>query len=82
MYLKTLGMHIYLDTTKKSYLDNDKYIETNAQALVALKHTLSKEYLSIVSPCDFTFAVWNILTSPELQMINFVEKKSSGDEFD
>ena len=34
MYLKSLGMHVYLFTTKKSYLDNDKYIETNAQALV------------------------------------------------
>ena len=44
MYLKTLGMHVYLVTTKKSYFGNDKYIEANAQALVALKHTLSKEY--------------------------------------
>ena len=26
MYLKTLGMHVYLATTKKSYLDNDKLI--------------------------------------------------------
>ena len=42
MYLKTLGMHVYLTTTKKSYLGNDKYIEANAQALEALKHTLSK----------------------------------------
>ena len=50
-------MHVYLATTKKSYLDNDKYIEANAQALVALKHTLSKEYLSMVSHCDSAFAV-------------------------
>ena len=26
MYLKTLRMHVYLAATKKSYLDNSKYI--------------------------------------------------------
>ena len=33
MYLKTLGLHVYVVTAKKSYLGNDKHIETNAQAL-------------------------------------------------
>jgi len=42
-YLKALGLHVYLTTTKKSYLDNDKHIEDNAQAIDALKHNLSKE---------------------------------------
>ena len=37
MYLKTLGMHVYLNTTKKSYLDNNKHIEANSQALEALR---------------------------------------------
>ena len=55
--LKTLGMHVYLATIKKYYLGNDKYIEANAQDLVALKHTLSKEYLSMISHCDSAFAV-------------------------
>ena len=32
MYLKTLGMHVYLATTKKFYLSNNKHIEANAQA--------------------------------------------------
>ena len=82
MYLKTLGMHVYLATTKKSYLGNDKHIEANAQALEALRRTLRKDYLSIVSHCDSTFAVWNTLTSFELQMTNNVEKESSGDESD
>ena len=27
MYLKILGMHVYLATTKKSYLGNNKHIE-------------------------------------------------------
>ena len=48
-YLKTPGLHVYLTTTKKSYLGNSKHIEANAQALVALRNTLSKEYLSMVS---------------------------------
>ena len=39
MYLKTLGMHVYLATTKESYLGNSKHIEANAQALEDLgKH--------------------------------------------
>ena len=41
-YLKSIGSHVYLTTTKKSYLGNDKYIDANAQALDALKHTLCK----------------------------------------
>ena len=31
-YLKGLGLHVYLVTTKRSYIDNDKYVETNAQS--------------------------------------------------
>ena len=57
MYLKTLGMHVYLATTKKPYLDNDKHIDANTQALEALRHTLSKDYLMTVSHCDSAFAV-------------------------
>ena len=41
-YLKALGLHVYLATTKKFYLDNDKYIKANTQALEALRHTLRK----------------------------------------
>ena len=80
MYLKTLGMHVYLVATKKSYLGNSKHIETNTQALTALRSTLSKEYLSTVSHCDSDFTVWNTLTSPELQTSNSVEKASNEDE--
>jgi len=42
-YLKTLGMHVYFATTKKSYLGNNKHIEANAQVLEALRRTLSKD---------------------------------------
>jgi len=63
-YLKALGLHVYLTTTKKFYIGNNKHIEANAQALEALRQILSKEYLSMVSHCDSAFAVWNTLTSP------------------
>ena len=36
MYLKILRMHVYLATIKKSYLDNNRHIKANAQALEAL----------------------------------------------
>ena len=75
-------MHVFLSTIKKSYLGKDKYIEANAQALDALKQTLSKEYLMIVSHCDSAFAVWNTLTSPKLQTPKYVEEESSGGEYE
>ena len=62
MYQKTLGMHVQLATTKKAYRGNSKHIEANAQALKALKSTLSKDYLMTVSHCDSAFPVRNILT--------------------
>ena len=67
-YLKTLGMHVYLTTTKKSYLGNNKHIEVNAQAIMALRQTLSKEYLSMISHYDSAFTMWNTLTSRKLQI--------------
>ena len=81
-YLKTLGLHVYFATTKKTYFVNAKYIEANTQALDAIKQTLSKDYLSMVSHCDSAFAVWNTLISLKLQTMKYVEKKSSEDESD
>ena len=57
MYLKTLGMHVYLAATKKSYLANSKHIEANAQALKAFRVSLNKEYLNMISHCDSAFTV-------------------------
>ena len=48
MYLKILGMHVYLAATKKFYLGNSKHIEANTQALMALRCTLNKEYLCMI----------------------------------
>ena len=66
-YLKALGLHVYLATTKSSYINNGKHVEANAQSLIVLSQSLSKDHLSMVSHCDSVFAVWNILTSPEQQ---------------
>ena len=49
---------------------------------MALRHTLSKDQFSMISHCDSAFAVWNTLTSPELQTINCLEKAPMVDEFD
>ena len=56
-YLKALGLHIFLATTKKSYINNGKYLKANTQAMDALKHTLYKEHISLVSHCDSAFVV-------------------------
>ena len=58
-HLKALGYKVHLAITKESYLSDSKHIEANAQALEALRSTLNKEYLSIVSNCDSALAVWN-----------------------
>jgi len=34
----------------------------------------------MISHCDSAFAVWNTLTSPEVQTTKYVEKESSGEE--
>jgi len=36
-YLKALELHVYFAITKKSYIENDKYLEANAQVMVAQK---------------------------------------------
>ena len=73
-YLKTLGLHVYLATTKKLYVGNDKHMEANAQALEELKNTLSKDYLSLISHCDSAFTVWNTLTSLKEQRHTFLRR--------
>ena len=66
-HLKAISYKAYLAITKESYLSNSLHIEANAQALKALRASLNKKYLNMVSHCDSACAVWNILTSPKLQ---------------
>ena len=65
-HLKAIGYKVYLAITKESYLSDSKHIEVNALALKALRASLDKKYLHVFSHYDSAFAVWNILTSPEL----------------
>ena len=81
-YLKALELHVYLATTKKSYIGNDKYLEANTQALHTLRQTLDKKYLSIVSHCDSVFVVWNTLSSLKEQASNNMEREPIVDESD
>ena len=47
-HLKAIGYKVYLAITKESYLSDSRHIEANAQALKALRASLSKEYLNMV----------------------------------
>jgi len=57
MYLKTLGIHVYLVTIKDSYCLNGKHIEANVKALHALKSVLNDDYLCRVANFDSAFVV-------------------------
>jgi len=63
IYLKALGIHIYLATIKDSYLVNDKHLETNTKAIHTLRSILNDEYLSSVSKFDLAFVAWSTLIS-------------------
>ena len=79
-YLKALGLHVYLATSKKAYVGNDNDTEANAQVTEALKHTLSKDHIFFISLCDFAFAVWNTLISLKQQASYILKKEAMGDE--
>ena len=57
MYLKTLGIHVYLATIKESYFIIGKYLEANSKVINALKLTLNDDYLSRLSNIDSAFVV-------------------------
>ena len=63
LYLKALGIHVYLATTNDAYCLNGKNIEANTKALNALKSTLNDDYLSRVANIDSAFIVWNTIIS-------------------
>ena len=83
MYLKTLGLHFFLAATKRCYLGDHIHRGANAQALEAIRSTLSKDYLIRVSNFDSAFAVWNMLTTTttsELQLPIQPEESSGESE--
>ena len=60
LFLKALGIHVYLATTNDSYSKN---FEANAKAIHALKSTLNDEYLSRISSIDPVFVILRALSS-------------------
>ena len=78
MYLKALGIHVYLALIKNSYFVNGKYLEINAKVIHALKPALNDDYLSRVSNIKSAFVIWNTLCSLGEQTPN--EKKSDLDD--
>ena len=67
LYLKGLGIQVYLATIKDSYFSNSKYLEAYSKVIYALKSTLNDEYLSKVSNLDLAFVVWNTIVSLDKQ---------------
>ena len=78
MYLKALGIHVYLATIKDLYCLNGKHLEAHTKAIHALKNTLNDDYLCRISNFDSTFIVWNTLVSLSEQMQ--YHKESDSDE--
>ena len=63
LYLKALGIHVYLAISNNAYCLNGKNIEANAKAFHTLKSTLNNDYLCRVANIDSAFVVWNLLNS-------------------
>ena len=63
LFLKGLGLSVYLATTSNDYCLHGKNIEANTKALNALRSTLDDVYLSRVANLDMAFVVWNTLLS-------------------
>ena len=47
VYLQALGYKVHLVITKESYLSDSKHVGVNAQALEAIRSTLSKVILCL-----------------------------------
>jgi len=78
IYLKALGIHVYLTTIKNSHFLNGKHLAANAKAIHALKITLNDEYLSRIANIDSAFVLWNTLITLDEQTPH--DKDSDSDE--
>ena len=68
-HLKSLGHLVYQASTQESHLNNSKHKKANALALKTLRASLNEHLLPVFDHYDSAFAVWSILTSPELPRI-------------
>ena len=81
-HLKALGLKVYQATIKESYSNDSKHRKANALALKTLRASLDKDLLHVFAHYDLTFAVWSILTSPELPKIIEKLRRSRRDKSD
>ena len=81
-HLKTLGHKVYHFTTKESYPNDSKHRKANALAFKTLRASLDKDLLYVFAHYDSAFAVWSILTSPELSKIIDKMRRSRRDKSD
>ena len=75
MYLKALGIHVYLTTIKNSYFINGKHLEANAKIIHTLKFTLNNDFF-IEGFFDSAFIVYNTICSLGEQTPNKKESDS------
>ena len=68
-YLKTLGHLVYQAITIEALPNTSKHKKANALALKTLRASLNEDLLHVFAHYDSAFAVWSILTSPELPRI-------------
>ena len=81
-HLKTLGHLVYQATTNESYPNHSKHKKANALALKTLRASLNEDLLPVFDHYDSAFAVWSILTSPELPRIINKMRRSRRDMSD
>ena len=81
-HLKSLGHLVYQATTQESYPNARKHRKANALALKTLRASLNEDLLHVFSHYVSAFAVWSILTSPELPRIINKLRRSRRDKSD
>ena len=81
-HLKSLGHLVYQASTQESHLNNSKHKKANALALQTLRASLNEFLLPVFAHFDSAFAVWSILTSPELPRIVNKLRRSRRDKSD
>jgi len=68
-HLKSLGHLVYQASTQESFPNSSQHKKANALALRTLRASLNEDLVHVFDHYDTTFAVWSILTSPELPVI-------------
>ena len=81
-HLKSLGHLVFQATTQESYPNASKHKKANALALKTLRASLNEDLLHVFAHYDSAFAVWSILTSPELPRIINKLRRSRRDKSD